>query len=60
MKGPFTTYERAFAAADAGEIIVARDSAKFHEAGWGVMTDQEFTVAFNSLFNYWTHWETKR
>lgn len=60
MKGPFATYGEALAAADPGEIIVARDSAKFREAGWGVMADQEFTAGFNSFLNCWTHWETKK
>lgn len=59
MKGPFSSYERAFEAATNGECVMARD-ARYTDAAWCVMDDLEATLHVNNPLSPWTHWENVR
>ena len=58
----YFTYDEARAAANPGDEIWARDSAKVKDkTGWTVMSPElanEYVRATPSWFRDWTHWET--
>ena len=60
MKGPFGTRDEAFAAAEVGEHILARDAFRFRGENYCVMTELEWTITLNNFQNTWAHWETKK
>lgn len=61
MKGPFPSYQAAREAAAPGDVIMARtETAETYGATWCLMGDMEATLAINSWFSHWVHWENVR
>ena len=57
MKGPFATKDEAYAVAESGEVIMARDTFKFRGECWCVMSRVEMYRTLASFWHTWTVWE---
>lgn len=61
MKGSFATRQEALSAAEVGEIVMVRDTFKWRNEAWCVMTEDEANHEYTQgWFQKWTMWQQKK